>query len=374
MQLYANVDGHKCLPFPKGRGACPCCGGLLIAKCGEINAHHWAHESRADCDAWSEPIGPWHLWWQGLVRPEFVEVVKGPHRADVVGNGGVVVEMQHSAISAEDIAAREAFYGDMVWLFDATHRFAYVRSGERAFFSFGQTKHLDLCQKPVFLDFGFTIVQVERFTDAITMVSGVGLIRSREWFAEALLSDVRQPGTGAGGLFVPEAGGSDPWARKSPVWKLKHPTKWLEAGQTVTYPKWAEYIWLRYGTRTDRRGTLWDYEKVIDRLPGIANGWTSEGLHQMKEFFCGQAVILGGLLRVLPHPAFVTQAKGTVSATEHLLRLADGHIQAGRLPVLKDATKQGLLEKARAWEVSQYGGVLRREPARPASRQKSLFE
>jgi competence protein CoiA len=75
MQRYANVDGQKQLPFPKGRGWCPCCGGLLIAKCGQINAHHWAHDKGDDCDTWSEPIGPWHLWWQGLVRPDFVEVV-----------------------------------------------------------------------------------------------------------------------------------------------------------------------------------------------------------------------------------------------------------------------------------------------------------
>ena len=58
------------------------------------------------------------------------------------------------------------------------------------FFSFGQTKHLDLCKKPVFLDFGFDVVQVECFTDAINMVSGFGLVRSREWFADAFLSDV----------------------------------------------------------------------------------------------------------------------------------------------------------------------------------------
>jgi hypothetical protein len=42
------------------------------------------------------------------------------HRADIVGNRGVVVELQHSLISNEDVRAREAFYGKMVWLFDAT--------------------------------------------------------------------------------------------------------------------------------------------------------------------------------------------------------------------------------------------------------------
>jgi hypothetical protein len=303
--------------------------------------------------------------------------VKGPHRADVF-NGRTVVELQHSSISAQDIAAREAYYGDMVWLFDATHRFAYVKSGEWAFFSFGQTKHLDLCKKHVFLDFGFDVVQVERFTDAITKVSGFGLLRSREWFADVFLSGVRQPGTSAGGPFVPQASGSDPWARQSPVWKLKRDTRWLDSGsgRIVTYGKRAEYIKLNYYhyTRGDSQNKRFDYDNVIDRHPDIANGWTKEGLRQMIQFFCGEAIILGGLLRVLPVPPDSIRVTTTVSATEQLLRLADEHINAGRLPFLEDATKQGLLEKARQWEISKYGRLLRPEPVRPAGGQKSLFE
>src|SRR6059058_3120008 len=91
---FASVGGERLLPFPKGRATCACCGGLLIAKCSSIVTHHWAHESKDDCDSWSEPIGPWHLRWQNLVRPDFIEVIKGPHRADVVGNDGAVVELQ----------------------------------------------------------------------------------------------------------------------------------------------------------------------------------------------------------------------------------------------------------------------------------------
>jgi hypothetical protein len=333
-------------------------------------------EARADCDAWSEPIGPWHLRWQSLVRREFIEVVKGPHRADIF-NGRTVVELQHSSIGAEDITAREAFYGDMVWMFDATHRFAYVKSGERSFFSFGQAKHIGLCKKPVFLDFGFDLVQVERFTDAITLVSGFGLTRSWEWFADFFLSDVRQPGTSMA-AFVPQPDGTDPWARKSPVWKMKYPTKWLEpgTGQAVVYPEWTPYIEVMTGwyRRGDKENTTWDYDEVIDKHPEIATGWTKEGLRQMHDFLGGKIVILGGYLRILPPKADAIQIKTTVSATEHLLHLADKHIRAGRLPVLKSATKEGLLEKARQWEISQYGRPLRPERIRPAGGQKTLFE
>jgi hypothetical protein len=377
VQRYANVDGERRLPFPKGRAICPCCGGLLIAKCGQINAHHWAHQSEVDCDTWQEPIGPWHLWWQDLVRPDYIEVFKDPHRADIVGNGGLVVELQHSSISAQDIAAREAHYGDMIWLFDATQRFAYVKSGERAFFSLGQTKHLDLCKKPVFLDFGFDVVQVERFTDAITMVSAFGLVRSREWFVQAFLSEVRQPGRNAGSSFIPEGRASSPWDRKSPVWKLKHETNWIDpgTGQTVTYPKWTEYVKVNYYRYKvgDSQNKQWDHDNVIDRHPEIANGWTKESLRQMKDSFCGTVVILGGLLRVLPPPADLIRFTGTVSAAVHLLHLAEGHIAAGRLPVLNDSTKQGLIEMARQYEIQEYGHALE-EPAKPANRQRSLFE
>jgi hypothetical protein len=314
------------------------------------------------------------------VLTDFVEVARGPHRADIVGNGGVVVELQHSPISAEDIAARESHYGNMVWLFDATHRFIYMKSGQRAFFSLGQTKHLDLCRKPVFLDFGFDVVEVERFTDAITMVSGFGVVRSREWFAEAFLSDVHRPESRANDPYVPEGGTSDPWARKSPVWKVKHPTRWMNpaTGQIVTYPTWTEYIWLRYGTRmgSDRRETVWDYDRVIDHHPEIANDWTKESLRRMEDFLHGKVVILGGLLRVLPIPADIIRVNRTVSATQQTLQEAEDHIQAGRLPILKDTTKQSLLEKARQHEISQYGRPLRPDPqhdSRQGVGQPSLF-
>ena len=351
---------------------------MLIGKCGQINAHHWAHDKRDDCDPWSEPIGPWHLWWQSLVHADSIEVVRAPHRADIVGNGGVVVELQHSSISAENIAAREAFYGDMVWLFDATARCDYAKSGERAFFSLGQTKHLELCTKPVFLDFGFDVVEVERFTDAITLVSGFGLARGREWFADAVLSDVRLQGSNAGTPFIPEGGVESPWDRKNPVGKLKHPTKWIDpaSGRTVTYGKWTEYIKVNYYTYTvgDSQNKQWDGDNIIDRHPETANGWTRVRLRQMLEFFRGTAVILGGMLRVLPSPAALLAANDTVSATEHLLHLAEGHIRAGRLPILKDTTKEGLLEKARQSEMSQYGRFLRPEPTQPADGQWSLFD
>lgn len=378
MLRFANINGEKRLPFPKGRGWCPCCGGQLIAKCGPIKTHHWQHKSKDDCDTWSEPIGPWHLWWQNLIQPMFIEVAKGGHRADIVGNRGVVVELQHSPISPADIKARESHYGEMIWLFDATQRFGYVKSGSRAFFTLGQTKHLSLCTKPVFLDFGFDVVQLESFTDALTMVSGVGLTRSREWLAQEFLSDVRRPESDASGPFLPEGDSSNPWDRKSPVWKLKHDTRWMDpvSGQVVTFPKWSEYIKVNYYTHKpgDSRNKQWDHDNLIDRHHDLANGWTKEELGQMKEFLAGTAIILGGLLRVLPSPASSIPVNQPVSTTELLLSLAESHIRAGRLPILKDKTKAGLIEKAKQHEIQTYGRLLRSEArSGGAEPQPSLF-
>ena len=41
------------------------------------------------------------------------------HRADAVLPNGTVVELQYSGISVAEIRKREAFYGRMIWVFDA---------------------------------------------------------------------------------------------------------------------------------------------------------------------------------------------------------------------------------------------------------------
>src|SRR5262245_61048251 len=187
MLLYATVAGEKRLPFPRGRGVCPACDGVVRAKCGTVYAHHWAHESGVECDSWSEGIGPWHLSWQSLVQPAFVEVPRGPHRADILGDDDIVVELQHSPIDPRQIGERERHYGKMLWLIDAATRFPGLATGPRYFFALGRNQHLATCGKPLFLDFHDFIVEVEALTDLFPRFSGFGLIRSRRWFIERFL-------------------------------------------------------------------------------------------------------------------------------------------------------------------------------------------
>ncbi|MFN3727712.1 MAG: hypothetical protein ACK4SZ_15575 [Allosphingosinicella sp.] len=127
--LYAWIDGVKRPPLAKGeRTTCRDCGGLLTSVIPAENVRHWRHKA-GDCDPWSEPEGPWHLAWKeqfdlscrevGLIDPATGE----RHRADVLCGVGTpqatVLELQHSSISEDERAAREAFYRQahrMFWL------------------------------------------------------------------------------------------------------------------------------------------------------------------------------------------------------------------------------------------------------------------
>jgi len=227
---FADVDGERRLPERGLSGTCPTCGETVISRCGTQVVHHWSHKAGADCDTWSEPIGEWHLGWQALVDLEFVEVVIGVHRADIVGNGSTVVELQHSNIPSEEIAEREAFYRNMVWVFDATERFEVITTGPRAFFSLGQTKHVAACSKPVFLDLGPIIVQVEAFTEAMPKLSGFGRPQSQQWFADKFLSDVLSTGVKPAALqenFIR-------WSKHARFDRTKHSTRLVHGWQTTS--------------------------------------------------------------------------------------------------------------------------------------------
>lgn len=155
---HALINGHRTQAAPGLRGTCPGCGGVVLAKCGTILTWHWAHEA-ADCDPWSEPESAWHLNWKAAFKRSRTEVVIGPHRADVVTPGGTIVEFQHSPISAEDIQAREQFYGRMVWLFDgrAIRKNFEMRRKDgnvRTFRWKHPRKSMWACDKPIYIDFG----------------------------------------------------------------------------------------------------------------------------------------------------------------------------------------------------------------------------
>lgn len=125
MIRYANVNGE-----PKGaargmKGICPGCEKPLIAKCGEIRIHHWAHQRKIDCDPWWEPITQWHIDWQDQFPQDWREKVirkekcKEYHRADIYTPYGLTIEFQYSKLSLEQIENRNNFYEKLIWVVNA---------------------------------------------------------------------------------------------------------------------------------------------------------------------------------------------------------------------------------------------------------------
>lgn len=123
---YALVNGEPQEAFPTGKGLCRGCGGDVIAKCGTQRLHHWAHRGERDCDSWWEPETEWHRAWKNNFPAEYQESIRydeqsgEKHIADVRTNQGLVIEFQHSHLKPEERAARERFYGNMLWVVDGT--------------------------------------------------------------------------------------------------------------------------------------------------------------------------------------------------------------------------------------------------------------
>lgn len=371
---YANVNGEKRLPEKGLWGECRLCGETVISKCGTQVVHHWAHKAGSDCDTWSEPVGPWHIEWQNHVKPEFVEVIIDPHRADIVGTNDCVIELQHSPIPLDQIAAREDFYGNMVWVFDATERFEMITVGRRVFFAFRRTKHIATCSKPVFLDFGSVLVEVEEFTSAIAKMDGFGRTRSREWFADQFLADRLREGA------TPRSFRSSvqcKWHKDMRYGRTKHASRWQDpsTNDVFTIPKGALYIPLNWYFKRTGEPRVYEWERIIDEHEQLANGWTRQELTAMKNFLNGELLILDGSLRVMPAPVGKISVNMTVSATrDHLARL-EHHVAAGRIAILKDSTKEEFISSAEAYERREYGDLLEHQSRKSETpdQQQHLF-
>ncbi|MGF6176267.1 transposase-like protein [Ensifer sp. 4252] len=120
---FALVEGGRREATPASRGECPMCGVAVISKCGTKKLWHWAHRSVQICDHWWESETEWHRAWKNEFPASYQEVrCVAPggelHIADVRTEAGIVLEFQHSDISASERASRENFYGRMVWIVD----------------------------------------------------------------------------------------------------------------------------------------------------------------------------------------------------------------------------------------------------------------
>lgn len=123
---YALVNSIKSLPQKGLKGICRGCGAEVIAKCGPIKVHHWAHVSNIDCDYGHEPETQWHRDWKNQFPEQFREVhfedgnLNRYHRADIHTPSEVTIEFQHSPISTEEFKSRCKFYKNLIWVIDGT--------------------------------------------------------------------------------------------------------------------------------------------------------------------------------------------------------------------------------------------------------------
>lgn len=153
MIRYAKVDGELIEPSTGIKGLCPGCGNVVIAKCGEINIHHWAHQRKFDCDRWWEPMTQWHIDWQNKFPKSWREVIFRDeqtgefHRADVHTRNGLTIEFQHSALSLQELNSRNAFYKKIIWVVDAQ---PFVKQ-------FELTKITPNPQSPLLSDYNFSV-------------------------------------------------------------------------------------------------------------------------------------------------------------------------------------------------------------------------
>jgi hypothetical protein len=161
------------------------------AKCGEEKIHHWAHEKgKNDCDPWAESETAWHRDWQARADPDWCEVVMGElreHRADIRRpHDGLVIELQHSYIKHEEVREREAFYGNMWWVFD-TNPWKFLAGllpdGRAKFRWMSSRRTLDATKRPVYLDLGGPLLHVTGYGPQ-GCLSGVGELLSRSAFIE----------------------------------------------------------------------------------------------------------------------------------------------------------------------------------------------
>lgn len=119
---YSILNGIRAPASPKAKGICPLCGADTRAKCGSKIIWHWAHISRKDCDPWWENETDWHRQWKNNYPDEWQEVVLfdtrsgEKHIADIKSDSGLVIEFQNSPMTPEELASREAFYGQMIWV------------------------------------------------------------------------------------------------------------------------------------------------------------------------------------------------------------------------------------------------------------------
>jgi len=110
-------------------GECLVCKNPVIAKCGKVNAIHWAHignESLYDIESHNE----WHISWKKFFERIGYTTEKkfGNFIADAYNpKTNTVIEYQHSSITSQEIIDRCKYHKNegrnIMWIFDYTNKY-----------------------------------------------------------------------------------------------------------------------------------------------------------------------------------------------------------------------------------------------------------
>lgn len=128
MYIALNSNNQRILVDEATKGEvyfCPVCGSEVILRDGDIRVAHFAHRANGCVDSWHYDMSEWHRQMQSHFSPCYQEVVvrsEGQvHRADILKDD-IVVEFQHSPITAEEFCERNNFYTSLglrvAWVFD----------------------------------------------------------------------------------------------------------------------------------------------------------------------------------------------------------------------------------------------------------------
>jgi competence protein CoiA len=123
---FALIDNIKVEAMPKLIAQCPGCHQPVVSKCGAQRIHHWAHQSKKNCDSWWEPETAWHRNWKDKFPHEWQECVMRDektgelHIADIHTSSNITLEFQHSHIDPQEQLSREKFHKNLTWVVDGT--------------------------------------------------------------------------------------------------------------------------------------------------------------------------------------------------------------------------------------------------------------
>jgi hypothetical protein len=99
-------------------------------------------------------------------------------------------------------------------------------------------------------------------------------------------------------------------------------------------------------------------DAIVETLPDIANGWSKPSLREMEHLLAGDPLIFEGRLRVMPaipgSPRWRSRRAVSPLSLHALLAAADEHALAGRIPLLKEATKRAIAERTYALARREY--------------------